>query len=249
KVGTLTPGVRVPTSVGSLTTLDVEADPVAVLPMRLNADALSDLVILKQGGQSALAIAQTAPLATFTVNQTGDQNDANNNDGLCDTDLATAGQQCTLRAAIQQANATAGADSITFTVSSITTSSQLPTVFEAVTIDGGSSRVEIKGSGLVLSPASCTIRGLVINNLASSADGISIFGGNSLIESNYLGTDVAGGSIAGTNSGSGAGVLISGSTNNTIGGTTPAARNVIAGFASGIRIGTAPNNVQGNYIG
>src|SRR5207302_7225958 len=70
KVGTLTLGVRVPTSVGSLTTLDVEADPVAVLPMRLNSDAPSDLVILKNGGVSPLAFAPTVPFRTFTVTST-----------------------------------------------------------------------------------------------------------------------------------------------------------------------------------
>src|SRR5207248_2255052 len=59
KVGTLTPGARVPTSVGSLTTLDVEGEPAAVLPMRLNMDAFSDLVILKRGGESPLATSMT----------------------------------------------------------------------------------------------------------------------------------------------------------------------------------------------
>src|SRR6185436_16717104 len=57
--------------------LAVEGEPVAVLPMRLNMDALSDLVILKRGGESSLAAALTAPTATFTVNSTGSQSDSN----------------------------------------------------------------------------------------------------------------------------------------------------------------------------
>ena len=42
--------------------------------------------------------------ATFTVNSTADAGDANTGDGVC----ATTGGVCTLRAAIQQANALAG---------------------------------------------------------------------------------------------------------------------------------------------
>lgn len=50
-----------------------------------------------------------AHAATFTVNSTADAVDAALGDGVC----ATAGGQCTLRAAIQEANALAGADTIT----------------------------------------------------------------------------------------------------------------------------------------
>src|SRR4051812_32366246 len=49
---------------------------------------------------------------TFTVNQTGDAPDAFTTSNTCDTDVFTAGDQCTLRAAIGQANATPGADTI-----------------------------------------------------------------------------------------------------------------------------------------
>jgi CSLREA domain-containing protein len=47
--------------------------------------------------------------AGFTVNSTGDGSDANPGNGIC----ATSGGVCTLRAAIQEANALAGADTIT----------------------------------------------------------------------------------------------------------------------------------------
>ncbi len=46
--------------------------------------------------------------ASFTVNDTADAIDADTNDGMCLTGTAT----CTLRAAIMQANASAGADII-----------------------------------------------------------------------------------------------------------------------------------------
>lgn len=51
---------------------------------------------------------QTASAATFTVNSTTDAVDTNPGDGVC----ATSAGECTLRAAIQEANAAAGADTI-----------------------------------------------------------------------------------------------------------------------------------------
>jgi hypothetical protein len=52
---------------------------------------------------------------TFIVNSTADLADINIADDLCDADAAS-GQLCTLRAAIQQANATTGADTIHFNI-------------------------------------------------------------------------------------------------------------------------------------
>ena len=51
----------------------------------------------------------------ITVNTTGD-GDALNPNTDCDTDAGTAGEQCTLRAAIQRVNAVAGDDTITFNI-------------------------------------------------------------------------------------------------------------------------------------
>ncbi len=58
---------------------------------------------------------------TFTVNRTGDASEpvANQGDGVCDALPSTAGNQCSLRAAIQEANATAnsgGPDEINFAI-------------------------------------------------------------------------------------------------------------------------------------
>jgi predicted outer membrane repeat protein len=60
----------------------------------------------------ALATGPSAEAATFTVNDRTDRTDADPADGICDADLATPGEQCTLRAAVQQANAKADTDSI-----------------------------------------------------------------------------------------------------------------------------------------
>ncbi len=59
------------------------------------------------------------PNATFLVSQLTDVLDANLADNRCDTNLATAGDQCSLRAAIQQANATPGTDTITFAFTNV----------------------------------------------------------------------------------------------------------------------------------
>jgi hypothetical protein len=50
----------------------------------------------------------------FTVNLTTDQHDANDFDGFCDIDLATAGAQCSLRAAVEQANNLTSNDRVLF---------------------------------------------------------------------------------------------------------------------------------------
>jgi hypothetical protein len=154
--------------------------------------------------------------------------------------------------------------------------SNLPPIASGVIIDGytqpgamantlpvGSDavlRIELDGtiagipaSGLDIVGDGNTIRGLAINRFSgdeydeedfcieiSSAD-------NNTVEGNYLGTDVAG--IL--DLGNAAGIYVWHSTNNRIGGTTPAARNVISGNdGGGIRFALEGNHlVQGNYIG
>jgi hypothetical protein len=85
-----------------------------------------------------------AASSTFTVNRTTNESDANTADGVCDVDTATDGNQCTLKAAIQQANANANpteTDTINFKipgrgVKTIKPASELPQIREPVTIDG-----------------------------------------------------------------------------------------------------------------
>jgi CSLREA domain-containing protein len=233
--------------------LDVIGQPVAVLPMRLNVDALSDLVILCEGS-SAPAVTLTAPLATFTVNSTADTDD-----GTCDS--ATPGG-CTLREAINAANATMAADMIDFDLGagtpSITITSDLPTIDEPVTIDGSAgpgmaTRVELNGNnrlidGLVINAGSSTVRSLVINRFGDDGIVLENNGGN-IIENNFIGTNAAGTADLGN---SFDGVFI-GVSNNTVGGMSAMARNVISGnIDSGVEIsgpGAMGNLVQGNYIG
>ena len=80
----------------------------------------------------------THAAVTFTVNSLLDTPDVAPGDGAC----ANANGACTLRAAIQEANDTAGADQIRFniggtaSVKTITPTSALPTIAEQVSING-----------------------------------------------------------------------------------------------------------------
>ncbi|HEY3137329.1 MAG TPA: HYR domain-containing protein [Blastocatellia bacterium] len=234
-------------------TLDVEGEPAAALPMRLNGDALSDLVILRKD-QLAPTVMFTPAVMTFTVTNTGD------NGGVNPIPFASTG---TLRQAIVDANANPGADLINFALGggtpSINILAPLPPLAEAVTINGntgGATRVELNGAaagagadGLDLVSANNSVQFLVINRF--SAAGIAIRpGGSSMVQGCFIGIN-AGGNAALPNAQGGISV---GSQGNTIGGTTAQARNVISGnggnFGVGL-IGIQPVNnlVQGNFIG
>ncbi len=84
------------------------------------------------------------------------------------------------------------------------------------------------------------------NVISGNASGIRLVGSSSLIEGNLIGTDVTGKKAIGNEEG----MTVTGS-NNTIGGTTAAARNIISGnFNFGIDMGESSGNVvEGNYIG
>ncbi|HNB53427.1 MAG TPA: CSLREA domain-containing protein, partial [Anaerolineales bacterium] len=213
----------------------------------------------------------------YVVNSTGDGVDANLGNGICET--ATLGE-CTLRAALQEANASAGTNTIYFNipglgVHTIAPGSALPTVNEAVTIDGttqpGAScaawpptlLVELNGAGvglsngINLSPFSgdgSTIRGLVINRFGGNGiDGA--FSSNVHVECNFIGTNAAGTTAAGF--GNSIGIMFQqGSSGNVIGGPADSQRNLIAGNTGNYQVvfsnfGIAPTNntVQNNYIG
>ena len=80
--------------------------------------------------------------ATFTVNSLGDTPDAAPGNGLC----ADAGSACTLRAALQEANALAGDDTINFSVTgTINLTGVLPTISSNMIINGpGSASLPVR---------------------------------------------------------------------------------------------------------
>jgi titin len=181
----------------------------------------------------------------------------------------------TLRQAIVNANATTAADTILFNLPTGATTihplTALPTVTGPTTIDGtsqpgyaGSPNVTLDGTGTLLPDpltgntdglrfegGSSTLRGVIIGGFDGlTGAGVSIAGpGGNVIAGNWIGTDVTG-SLPRANF---EGLVIDGSSNNRIGGTTAADRNVISAsgldgvrFASG---GDTGNVVSGNYIG
>ena len=172
-----------------------------------------------------------------------------------------------LRQAILDANAAPGLNTISFNIPvaglhTISPMMALPMVTAPVIIDGttqpgpaGSPLIELKGtsagagvSGLILNTGNCTVKGLVI----SGFDGLGIYlggAGGHTIQGNYIGTNAAG-NAASPNSLDG---VQAESPNNTIGGLTTSARNIISGNGqSGVRLITnsaTGNTVQGNFIG
>jgi hypothetical protein len=237
--------------------LDVDAEPVAVLPMRLNASALNGLTILSKG-QSAPTVITPMAAMTFTVTNTNDSGPGS------------------LRQAILEANANAGADAIAFNIPgtgpfTITPASPLPTISDLVTIDGytqpGASpntlpngdnaalMIELNGisaganvNGLVINAGCSTLRGVVINRFGGQAVVLQTNGSNH-IEGNFIGTNVSGTTALRNRF---FGLIINNIPNNHIGGTTPEARNVISGNGNGIRMvgnNATGNLVQGNFIG
>ncbi|MDB5349721.1 MAG: Na-Ca exchanger/integrin-beta4 [Planctomycetota bacterium] len=100
--------------------------------------------------------------------------------------------------------------------------------------------------GLSLDSNGNTISGLVIDRFPGMP--ISMTGGSQVIRGNFLGLDPSG--LAAALNGDS--LELTG--DNTIGGTTPAARNLIlngvSNFAIGIEASDFPNNlIQGNYLG
>lgn len=193
---------------------------------------------------------------------------------VINTDNSGAGS---LRRAIQDANGHNGADLIVFNipgagVHTIAPTSVLPDITDPVTIDGytqpgASANTQATGNNAVLlielsganvgnfenvlwlrNVDDCVIRGLVINRAAGN--GIHITSGSGhKIEGNFIGTNSAGTSSLGNFYN---GVSVVDSTAVTVGGATPAARNVLSGNgAHGVYLfdGTSQSVVQGNYIG
>jgi hypothetical protein len=193
---------------------------------------------VRTGAAAIRASIQSTPAAVFTVTNNGDSG---------------AGS---LRDAIDQANLAPGADLINFNPGlgtidvGVVTGLPLPVISDAVTIDGGSPRVELNGTaagaahGLEITAGGVTVQGLVINRFALS--GISLQS-DSIVQGNFIGTNAAGTSALPNG---GPGVLVLG-LDNAIGGTAPTERNVISGNGGfGIELSTADDNeVEGNFIG
>ncbi len=254
------------------------ADATAVVRMRLNADAVADLVVLRPGLPAPEALISRAA-ATFTVTTTKDET------GSCDA-------SCSLREAIVAANATPDLDTIAFAIPTsdpgfqpgtgtwliAPTSDELPVITNPVTIDGRTQPgfvdrpvIELSGEnlsedrvGLIVSGGTSVVRGLIVsawpafreNGDSFCGCGIDLSSSNSIVEGNYVGTDATGTQSKpnGQN-----GISVTFGSNNLIGGTTAQARNLVSGNREGfffnVAMGTfisssaTNNSFSGNWVG
>jgi Ca2+-binding RTX toxin-like protein len=198
-------------------------------------------------GPETLEIRQTP--ATFVV--------TNVNDGGANS----------LRVAIDQANATPGADVIDFLipgggVQTINLLSPLSPITESVLIDGTTEpgyapsfpQIEISGAaagasadGFIVNASNTTIQGLAINQF--SRNGIFVLGtgvAGNVIRADMIGTDPTGSLPRGNTD---AGIKFAGgASNNTVGGTSANDRNVISGNAEGVVIDGSAGAVSGNLV-
>jgi hypothetical protein len=148
---------------------------------------------------------------TFVVNSTGDENDLDfpggtfdgTSDAKCDVDSTLAGDQCTLRAAIQEANVTAGDDTIDIGVTgTVNLTGALPNLSTNIEIEGpGADQFTVRRDTggdysifTVTSGSVVSISGITISNGNTTLPG----GGEGGGISNFRGTlTITGSTISG----------------------------------------------------
>lgn len=241
-----------------------------VLPVKLNLDALDDLLVLSDG-RTAPSVVMTAPQSVIYVTSTDDST-------VCNPYPDT----CTLRGAILAANSSPGTDIVGFAISNSTSiiqlQSQLPVITDSISMQAGnrpdgSKYIEISGNnipgaadGIKLRSSNNFVWGLAINGMPNTLGGGAAVGGNGItLESTssspnngnnyvvglYLGTDATG-TISKPNASTG--MLIFDSDNNAVGGGGIGFRNVMSGNNTGgsygldVTVGNS-NNFQNNVIG
>jgi len=212
-----------------------------------------------------LAVPNVAIAVPYTVNSTGDAPDNGAPNGVCET---TTPGECTLRAAIQESNASTGvSDEIKFAAAfngqaadTITALTLLPAIVDPVSIKGGSC-TQLGQAGPCAGVDAPTLNyALTVENADGVAiEGLAVTGGltgirvvNSsqsfVARNNWLGVKLEGANGTGANTG----IWLDPDSNGaTIGGTAAADRNVFANSAAeGLDVEGADNtDVLGNYFG
>jgi hypothetical protein len=191
---------------------------------------------------------------TYTVNSIADLPDININDAIC----ADSNGDCTLRAAIQNANKTSNKDTIEFNISGtapfvisvidVMQPIQQPLILDARTQTGYTNVPLIEMDGSSLSGAYNGLQ-LIGNSAGSEIYGLSIGGfkrlevypysygfgvysntGNNIFQANYIGIKPDGTTI---NSNTGGGLYFNNTGGNLIGGIQPNQGNLISGNGVG----------------
>jgi hypothetical protein len=228
--------------------------------------------VLFVGSWSRIPVSTSTRLIV-TVNRIGDGSDRNPGDGLCDVSV-NAGEQCSLRAAIEEINAWGPGISphrIEFDISGtgpfiLTPGSELPSITVPVEIDGATQP-----------GATCPTDDLPANlvivldgsNAGTAADGLTLYFGSdgstirglvivnfavgifirsyyNTVQCSHLGLGADGVSERGND----IGAFILGLANSIGGLSTPDQRNVISGNADeGITVRGHANSIAGNFVG
>src|SRR5690606_32928919 len=205
-------------------------------PQRQPATGRATLLLLP-----GLLLAASASATTYRVDTLLDDSDQTPGDNVCDTP-AGGPPRCTLRAAIEEANAHAGPDRIEFDLGQVVfpvTEGPLPTITDHLVIDGRTAPLYDAAATSVLdAPPSVYINGLNLGG--TSADGFRIdANGARIVEIHAIGIinfpdngiELVDGTVA------------SGS------GNTVSANEVFLNANDAVRVDSADNEVSGNHLG
>jgi len=214
-------------------------------------------------------LAKTSSGMTFTVTTTADSGVGSLRQAILNSNATTPGPN-TINFNIPATDPNCNATTHVCTISPLTALSVIttPVTINGYTQTGASAntnpttkglntvlKIQLSGAmsaggvGLQIGVSNCTVQGLVINSWSAFGiyDNVPT-SQNNVIAGNFIGTDPTG-TVARPNGGSGV-FLENGPSDNTVGGTTPAARNLISGNGNiGVAIQGNTNIVQGNLIG
>jgi uncharacterized repeat protein (TIGR01451 family) len=206
--------------------------------------------------------------STIVVNSTGDGSDTTLEGGICSTGAVVGDEPaCSLRAAIQNSNASDPTELINFNIPgdgphTISPTTDLPTITDITEIAGDTEPGTILPSanpGVPMIYLDGTTRGAGGNGLTLAASGTDVrsvgivdWNGYGLllqstnhgVTASYIGTNPADDDL-----GNGTGIRIEGSS-ATIGGQEAHERNVISGNGgTGVEVLSGSNTISGNLIG
>jgi CSLREA domain-containing protein len=230
--GTYTGGISADNSTGAVSITN--AAPIGSHTITIRA---TDNCAVFTDAQFTLDVTPVCASGPLFVNDTGDGSDAYPGDGICET--GTSNGICTLRAAIQEANAESscpGPITINFGITgsgvqTISPASPLPAVSVPVIIDGYTQGTATPNTKTDNTDDAVILIELTGANAGANADGIVLSGGNSTVEGLII------------NRFTGAGVKLTGAGTNNVTG------NFIGTDATGLLSADGSSVPYGNFVG